>query len=281
MKRYYIVAALFRGWHANFIWPNQAGLFFFLFSGVAKSLNTSAQNPFLHIPMEGESQPPLMVELAKSNRSTCRKCKVSINKGELRIGKRYVIPGKTQAHFGYRWFHARPDCHLDLSFQQREDILSISGLDQLDDASQKHLRAIYVGDVEPPPPSPPPTPRPTTASSCSSWTCPQCQEGQTDPKPHLTHCFWKITCQDNECRHSFQCPALPDLGVSCGQRACLKKAQLVLHQKLLDAHNIDPPLGSCDRCGSSDLSSHQIVREITSKKHHEVAFKAWRNSQQA
>jgi len=226
-----------------------------------------------------EDQPMLIIELTKTNRSSCRKCKVTIERGEVRIGRKYAITGHSKLHWGYSWFHCRPDCHY-MPISTDEDILAAHGFDQLDEKSKQIVRQVYApGEETTVPVSDEPVI--TRVVSGQTWTCPQCDTilhlDKTRQKPRFTIATWKMTCKN--CRHVINQPAFNGaFVVSCGMRQCLKTAQLVLDSRGVDVSMHAPSL-PCDKCGTSNMHTYLIFREAYAKHHYNTVFKLWQREE--
>lgn len=237
---------------------------------------------------EGRKPDLVVVELAKTNRSCCRKCKVMIDKGEPRVGCRYAIRGRTHQHWGYYWHHCRPDCHF-IPRTDDEDVLSCPSFSALGEKEKGIVRKIYgqqhdneMTEVA----LAPRTSRETTSEkkkntkTSFNWTCPQCEnhfllQDDKENHPRITQAWWRLRCDNDQCRHVETHPIDGfEAQLSCKERTCLKKAQLVLHAKQVDVANACP-IRECKKCGTSDVLAITLIRELTAKKQYDEALKAW------
>ncbi|WP_455465329.1 hypothetical protein [Candidatus Hodarchaeum mangrovi] len=79
--------------------------------------------------MSEEEKKPLITELAKSSRSSCRGCRNKINKGDLRAGipfKFTIESGKEVFSYGYYHIHCVPKSHQDevLHLLEKNDLVT-------------------------------------------------------------------------------------------------------------------------------------------------------------
>ena len=83
------------------------------------------------------------VDLAKSNRSSCKKCKQGIVQGDLRIGTNFFGSGD---FIQPSWRHYK--CHGAGNFSVVKDETELVGFDELPAADQSFVRDFFAGTLQ-------------------------------------------------------------------------------------------------------------------------------------